>query len=166
MSPTGRSRRSLVPTMLLILPLSGCPAALTPEGAPISPGITCTPTTAGIVSDVEVQAEGTLYTLEDGSEILVPVNTRRFGAEPNRGDLLMFGESEECGVFRARAAPTELAEFGTCLAIYEAAIDDTDFVLFQEGLRVPKAEGFQSLPRYVSGVACLNESGEIVHYSD
>jgi hypothetical protein len=121
---------------------------------------------AGIVSGVAVAADGNVFTLKDGSEILIPVNSPRFGTEPTPGDLLMYGESAECGIFRARAALRERPDFADCLGIGAATIDDDDFVLFQDRLRVPKADGFVTRPRYVSGVACLNERGEIVHYGD
>lgn len=152
-------------SVLVALPLAACPLALTPEGAPISPDVVCTPSVAGIVSEVETQPGGTVYTLEDGEQILIAVSARAFGSMPSLGDLFMSGESEECRRFRARAIPRDLYEYGACLGIGQAAIDDGDFVIFQDGLRVPKAQGFEAQARYVSGVACLNERGEIIHYS-
>ena len=61
---------------VLGLALVSCPIVVTTEGAPISPGIARTPTVAGIVSDVAVAADGNVFTLKDGSEILIPVTAR------------------------------------------------------------------------------------------
>lgn len=124
----------------------------------------CTPSVAGIVSEVDTRPDGNAFTLESGEEILIPTNARNFGSMPSPGDLFMSGESEACGRFRARAVPRDLPEFPGCLAIGQSAIDDGDYVIFQEGLRVPKAEGFDTRARYVSGTACLNERGEIAYY--
>jgi len=160
--------RSFTALMLLSLVLAGCPLSFTPERDPRRPDFACTPTVAGIVAAVNQEPiDEAIYTLEDGTEVRVARRPlRRFYPEPTVGDLLMYGESEECGAFLARAVPRDRPDHPGCLGISEYALDDGDFVLLESGLRLPKGDDFVTRGRYVSmsPVFCLNEHGEVVFF--
>lgn len=149
---------------LLILGLVGCP------GAPNPPDIVCTPTVAGVVADVNQEPIGeAIYTLEDGTAVHVAHQrvASQFGPLPTIGDLLMYGESEECGAFLARAVPRARPSSPGCLGISEVGLDDGAFVVLESGLRLPKAAGFETQADYEGmrgGLFCLNEQGEVAFF--
>jgi hypothetical protein len=146
------------------LALAACPKI----GAPNPPDIACTPTVAGVVESVERGADEDIYLLQDGDESRVPQRAlRHFGPQPNPGDLLLYGESEECGPFIGRAVSRDRPSFPGCLGIAEAAVDDGDHVLLVSGLRLPKGAGFATQASYGGmrgGLFCLNEQGEVLFF--
>jgi hypothetical protein len=160
---TGFLASALVP---LGLALAACPGRLKP------PEIECTPTVAGVVTVVDHEPFGEeIYTLQDGTEVHVAQGrvTAHFGPAPTVGDLLMYGESEECGPFLAVAAPRDIPEYPGCLGIGDVGLDDGAHVLLNSGLRLPKAEGFETQASYRGqrgGLFCLNEQGEVVFFRE
>lgn len=161
---THAAQRFVPALLLLTLGLAACP------GAPNRPDIVCTPTVAGVVTDVNQEPIGeAIYTLEDGTEVHVAQQREasRFGPQPTVGDLLMYGESEECGAFLARAVPRDRPSSPGCLGISDVGLDDGAFVVLESGLRLPKAAGFETQASYEGmrgGLFCLNEQGEVVFF--
>lgn len=117
--------------------------------------------------DVQSSPGTTVYRLGDGTDLTIkPADVRDITSAPTVGDLLLYGEGGDCGSFLGRAVPRDIPEYPNCLGVAQSGIDDGEFILFQSGLRLPKASGFPSRPRYVgrSALACLDDHGQVVFF--
>ena len=153
--------------------LSACPALPQPDPAvsqrdPLVPDKVYEPTAVGVV-EAEERLGGNLVliTLDDGRQLQIDLNeAARVGnyPQPEPGYLLLYGEDD--------AGPWYVAVSGnpSCFGIGARAIDHGDALIFNFGLRVPKADNYD--PGSVSGTRydnpragfCLNGDGEVTEY--
>ena len=162
-SPKFRRGAALLVMLGLGLVLGGCPQQ--PQRDPLAPERVYTPTVVGVVESEEfVDVRTVSLTLDDGRvlEIDLGAATAVGGyAEPEPGDLLLYGEE------RAGAWYVAVSGNPSCFLVGARAIDHGDAIVFNFGLRVPKAADYD--PGSVSGsrysdpqaAFCLNEAGEV-----
>jgi len=152
--------------MALALSVVGCPAA--PLADPLVPERLYAPSVAGVV-EAEERLEGNVVrlTLDGGREIEIDLRHATRVADhpqPDPGYLILYGEATDGPWYVA------IAGNPSCFLVHGRAIDHGEFMVFEFGLRVPKAEGYDpgsaSGPRYDSprGAFCLNSDGSVTEY--
>lgn len=148
--------------------LTGCPAP--PARDPFQPDKIYTPTLAGIVESEEfVTGVEAVFTLASGEQLRIDLNTAVRPGEhpqPDLGDLLLYGEDAD-GVWYVAISGSP-----PCfLTSRSLAYEEGEFIVFNYGLRLPKADDFDpgsvdngrwDDPR--SAGFCINASGEVTEY--
>lgn len=165
-SPKSRRGAALLVMLGLGLGLGGCPQQ--PQRDPLAPDRMYSPTVVGVVESEEFVAVRTVsLTLDDGRvfEIDLGAATAVGGyPEPEPGYLLLYGEEHDGAWYVA------ISGNPSCFGIGARAIDHGDAIVFDFGLRVPKADDYDpgsvSGSRYSNPQAgfCLNERGEVTEY--
>jgi hypothetical protein len=146
--------------------LAGC--ARQPERDPLVPDRVYTPTIVGVVESEEfIGVRSVQLTLDDGRTLQLDLDAATAVGnypEPEPGYLLLYGEEAD--------GPWYVAVSGnpSCFGIGARAIDEGDAIVFNFGLRVPKADNYDS--GSVSGTRydnprasfCLNQDGQVTEY--
>lgn len=123
-------------------------------------------TDSGVVESVEeLDGGGLRVTLERGERIDLDAHAVELGSEiVPPGHLLLVGSSGSSTGYIA------LREREDCYVLNEPAVDDGSHILFNFGLRLPKAPQFDSgpidgdrFPSFREGF-CISSAGEVVRY--
>lgn len=147
----------------LAMLLAGCPAP--PSG---TPSAIYEPTVVGVVDHwEEIESGGLLVTFIDGRQVTTAVGANVIVGRnlPIQTDLLLL-DSQDRAPWFAAIRDTDLG----CYALDEPAVDDGTHILFDIGLRLRKAPGFD--PGAVDDGRfgarresfCINAAGEVVGY--
>ena len=92
------------------------------------------------------------------------------GPAPDEGFLLLYGTEPDGPWFWSRPLRDDPRTGGQCAEIMAPALDEGETIAFEIGLRLPKAEGFDSFDvtdgRFTDPTQgfCLNERGEVTRY--
>ncbi|MGI8658586.1 MAG: hypothetical protein ACR2K4_07445 [Candidatus Limnocylindria bacterium] len=166
------SSPSSLPILLLLLALTACKT-----GVEI-PDIVREPEVVGTVVEVsfpgaEAPAESrALHELADGQVIEIERNSAIAlrGPDPQVGDLLLYGTQPDGTWFWSGPLLDDPRSGGECAEIMAPALDEGDSIVFEIGLRLPKADGFDPF-EVTDGQFndptkgfCLNERGEVTRY--
>jgi hypothetical protein len=159
LAATSLARSTSVVLMSAIL-LTGCPVD-TPRPAQVYEL-----TNSGIVESVEeMEGGGLRLALATGESIdLLPGAVDLYGEIIIPGEFIMIGTAGSAVGY----ATTRTAD--ACHVLNEPAIDDGGHILFDFGLRLPKAPDFDPgpiddgrFPSFREGF-CINSAGEVVRY--
>jgi hypothetical protein len=170
LGPSGSSQlwrgTALVVVLALGPVLAGCPQQVQPD--PLVPERVYTPSVVGVINSVERLGNNrVLVTLDGGREVEIALGeATAVGGypDPRAGYLLLYGEELDGAWYVAVSGNP------SCFGIGARAIDHGDAIVFNFGLRVPKAADYDpgsvSGSRYSNPQAsfCLNEEGEVTEY--
>lgn len=158
---------------LLVAVLTGCKTDVR------IPDVVREPSVVGEISEIlpgGTESPGdrlALYRLDTSDTLTVDLNSATSllqNREPGEGDLLLYGEEPDGPWFWSGPLLHDPRTGGQCAEIMAPALDEGDTIVFELGLRLPKADGFDPFDVTDGEFSdptkgfCLNERGEVTRY--
>ena len=112
------------------------------------------------------------FSLIDDQVVVIDLNSARNlgGPEPREGQLLLYGVESDGPWFWSGPLLDDPRSGGQCAEIMAPALEDGDAIVFEIGLRLPKASDFDAFEvtdgQFTDPTKgfCVNERGEVTRY--